>query len=134
MEAACFAEPWSAAAVASDLTSATCRAWIAEIGGSSVGYLLGTQVVDEFTVARIASLPNARRCGIGRTLLRHAIGCAQADGVTSVFLEVRASNEAAIQLYTSAGFVVTRRRKGYYANGEDALDMRCDLNAEEPSP
>jgi ribosomal-protein-alanine N-acetyltransferase len=35
-------------------------------------------------------------------------------------LEVRASNQAAIRLYESAGFQLLGRRKGYYS-GEDGL-------------
>lgn len=127
LEAACFAEPWSLADVASDLRQNVSRAWLAELDGIAVGYLLGSQVVDEFTVARVASAPKARRSGVGRALLDHAVTAAQGQGVTVVFLEVRAGNVAAIRLYETAGFVVTRRRKGYYQDGEDALDMRWDL-------
>lgn len=127
MEAACFAEPWSPALVAADLMSAGSRAWIAQSADQSIGYLIGAQVLDEFTIARLGTLPAARRHGTGRSLLAHAIASARSDGVTAVFLEVRASNLAAILLYESAGFVVTRRRKGYYADGEDALDMKLEL-------
>ncbi len=127
LERACFAEPWSLESVAGDLASPLARAWIAHEGDSAAGYLLGTQVVDEFTVARIASLPSFRRRGIGRALLDRAVATARASGVTVVFLEVRAGNVPAIALYASVGFIVTRRRKGYYADGEDALDMRWEL-------
>ncbi len=127
LERACFAEPWSLESVAADLASPLARAWIAHEADVPVGYLIGTQVVDEFTVARIASLPSSRRRGIGRALLDRAIATARASGVTVVFLEVRAGNVPAIALYESVGFVATRRRKGYYADGEDALDMRWEL-------
>ena len=105
LERACFAEPWSLESVAGDLASP----------------------LDEFTVARIASLPSFRRRGIARALLGRAIATARASGVTVVFLEVRAGNVPAIALYESVGFIATRRRKGYYADGEDALDMRWEL-------
>lgn len=131
MEAVCFADPWSESAIATDLAADACRSWIAEEEGAAVGYLLGTRVLDELTVARIASLPSRRRKGVGRRLLEHAIRSAQDGGVNAVFLEVRAGNAAAVALYESTGFSVTRRRRGYYADGEDALDMRRDRQAAE---
>ncbi len=127
LEAACFAEPWSAASVRAELMAPVGRGWLAESGDITLGYLLGTLVVDEFTVARIASLPQYRRCGVGRALLQRALSAARDEGATAAFLEVRASNAAAIGLYAAHGFTVSRRRKGYYADGEDALDMRGDL-------
>jgi ribosomal-protein-alanine N-acetyltransferase len=49
-------------------------------------------------------------------------------------LEVRASNEAAIGLYESLGFVVKGRRRGYYEReGEDALLMEAPLSKDEGS-
>ena len=54
----------------------------------------------------------------------------QLDGVLARaqgawFLEVRASNAAAIQLYESAGFHRAGRRPDYYADpAEDAIVMR----------
>jgi ribosomal-protein-alanine N-acetyltransferase len=127
LEIACFAEPWSAGVIAGDLNSSMSRAWLAESAGVPTGYLIGAQVLDEFTVARLASVPGSRRTGTGRALLRHAIASARASGVIAIFLEVRASNVPAICLYESEGFVITRRRKGYYADGEDALDMKLTL-------
>jgi ribosomal-protein-alanine N-acetyltransferase len=47
---------------------------------------------------------------------------------TSIFLEVRPSNIAAISLYKKMGFKQVGVRKGYYPNGdqerEDALILR----------
>ena len=42
-------------------------------------------------------------------------------------LEVAASNMAAIALYERLGFRQVGRRKGYYADGEDACLMNMDL-------
>lgn len=42
-------------------------------------------------------------------------------------LEVRASNEAAQQLYRSMGFETAGVKKQYYKNGEDALVMQLLL-------
>jgi hypothetical protein len=43
--------------------------------------------------------------------------------MTIVHLEVHATNAAACQLYTTAGYSVTQRLTRYYADGDDALKM-----------
>ena len=48
----------------------------------------------------------------------------EARGATDLFLEVRASNEAAISLYRAFGFNPVGTRKNYYKNpSEDACLM-----------
>lgn len=71
----------------------------------------------EAELLSIAVAPEYRRQGIAKLLL------AQLPDLP-VFLEVRVSNEGAIQLYESQGFRITGRRKGYYKlPPEDAFVM-----------
>lgn len=71
-----------------------------------------------------------RRRGIGRRLLNAGLlwsrmGIPAAVSGFEMWLEVRASNRAAIALYRDAGFRVIGRRTGYYTQpDEDALLMR----------
>lgn len=47
-----------------------------------------------------------------------------------VSLHVRVSNKAALHLYkTTLGFKIEKTEAKYYADGEDALSMRLDLDA-----
>ena len=48
-------------------------------------------------------------------------------GCNNITLEVRVSNERAINLYKSCGFRIVTTRKKYYENGEDAYLMLKDL-------
>ena len=48
-------------------------------------------------------------------------------GCVNITLEVRVSNEIAINLYKSCGFRIVTTRKKYYENGEDAYLMLKDL-------
>jgi ribosomal-protein-alanine N-acetyltransferase len=47
------------------------------------------------------------------------------------FLEVRITNEPAVNLYKKLGFQVTRTLKGYYADGEDAYLMSRELKSKQ---
>ena len=68
--------------------------------------------------------PEFRQHGIGRWMLYHLLQRAEAAQVEAVFLEVRASNQPAIHLYYTTGFVQIGVRKDYYPSEtgpEDAL-------------
>ncbi len=57
----------------------------------------------------------------GRPFWIRAIAHAESQGVESLFLEVRVSNESAYRLYTRRGFTQISVRKDYYQNPrEDA--------------
>jgi ribosomal-protein-alanine N-acetyltransferase len=78
---------------------------------------------------------NARRAGIGRTLCKSVLDWSGEQGATEVILEVRASSAGAIALYAGLGFVHAGRRPRYYRDpNDDALVMRCQLDARPTSP
>jgi len=91
------------------------------------GFLLGWHVGEEAELARLGVLANERGRGIGLALVLQALEEWQMRGVSSVFLEVRASNEVAIRLYERSGFVTIGRRANYYANGEEAWVMKREI-------
>jgi ribosomal-protein-alanine N-acetyltransferase len=97
-----------------------CR--VGEVKGSVAGFLVTRQVgPDEREVLNLAVDPAERRTGIARELLRDQMGLVKG----AWFLEVRASNTAAIQLYESAGFERAGSRPGYYREpAEEAIVMR----------
>lgn len=64
--------------------------------------------------------------GIGSRLLQRALGVLETNGVRSVKLEVRESNERARALYRHHGFVHRRTVPRYYDDGEDALVLVYD--------
>ncbi|VYU42455.1 ribosomal protein S18-alanine N-acetyltransferase [Metakosakonia massiliensis] len=90
-----------------------------------------TQVVlDEATLFNIAVDPAWQRQGLGRQLLEHLIQALEERGVATLWLEVRASNTAAIALYESLGFNEATIRRNYYptAQGrEDAIIMALPI-------
>jgi ribosomal-protein-alanine N-acetyltransferase len=71
--------------------------------------------------------PDYRGKGIAANLLQKVLFEAFKSGARRAILEVRASNQIAQSLYEGFGFeVVTRRRRYYRDNNEDALLMNLD--------
>jgi ribosomal-protein-alanine N-acetyltransferase len=97
--------------------------------GAIAGYVCFWVVFEECRLMTLAVEPSARRRGIGRALLQHALVLGRGEGATRALLEVRASNEAALKLYEQDGFHRTAVRTRYYANPvEDAVLMERELS------
>jgi ribosomal-protein-alanine N-acetyltransferase len=75
----------------------------------------------------VAVLPEHRRKGIGEALVEKAMEGMKAYGAKQCYLEVRVTNQEAISLYKKLEFHISRTIHGYYADGEDAFVMGCDL-------
>jgi ribosomal-protein-alanine N-acetyltransferase len=96
--------------------------------GHVTGFLIGRQVADEAEVLNLAVRSASRRQGQATALLSAAFEEFRRGGATRAFLEVRASNTAAIAFYTSHGFTLCGQRKAYYRDPvEDALCMGRNL-------
>jgi len=82
-------------------------------GSARVGHVISIAVLQEY-----------RRRGIGSALMSEALKIFEKKyDVDSVYLEVRVSNQPAINMYEKFGFVKARRIRGYYRDGEDAYVM-----------
>lgn len=69
-------------------------------------------------IATVAVLPQYRRCGIASALI---LECEKGLSVTRIRLNVRRSNEGAINLYKQLGYRYVSTMPAYYQDGEDAL-------------
>ncbi len=124
IERASFSDPWEAANFRRLVTPPAEHCRVAERGGRVVGYWIGSRIDDEAELANLAVAPDQRRAGVGARLLEDFLQHVGADARTTVFLEVRVSNAAALVLYREHGFVELARRKGYYVKPvEDAVVM-----------
>jgi ribosomal-protein-alanine N-acetyltransferase len=106
-----------------ELKRAWARTRVLRIDGRIAGYALFWHVTDEIHLLNVAVDPADRRRGYGRQLVDEVITYARAHDAAKVLLEVRVSNVAAIGLYRALGFEEINRRKRYYDDGEDALEM-----------
>lgn len=93
---------------------AGCECFGGFISGELVSYLIAITIVPEAEILRIGTNIAFRNKGYAANLLSHALSIWKDKGVTSVWLEVRASNIAARSLYERMGFIQGRTRKGYY--------------------
>lgn len=82
------------------------------------GFLLGCNVADSGEILSLGTSRAWRRRGVARTLLRAAIGRAEAAGLSCLFLEVAEDNDAARELYASTGFANIARRPAYYRRAD----------------
>ena len=130
IERVCFAEPWTLEVIRQSLAVPHFYGFIVEADGETVGYACGSSLFEDSELMRIAVLPKCRGRGFGRLLLERFIEEAATRGAERMFLEVRASNEAALSLYLKSGFQKNRLRKRYYPDGEDALEMLNDFSTE----
>ena len=125
LDALCFSMPWSENAVAEELTNPLSLWLVVTDGEKLVGYIGSQSVMGEADMMNVAIDPAYRRRGIGETLILELIRHLKQNGVYSLALEVRVSNEAAIGMYEKLGFVQVGRRPGYYRKPiEDALILK----------
>ena len=130
LEKICFpADPWSEGLFRAALESPHTAVMLAEgEDGAVLGYAVLSVVFDEGNLDNIAVAPFCRRRGVADALLSHLIIFGQIS-LSTLMLEVRASNLPAIALYEKHDFVPVGRRKNYYKTPrEDALLMTLDLS------
>ena len=125
LEKLCFNDPWSEKSVASELNNPLALWLVAEKDGIVAGYVGSQTVIDETDMMNIAVHPDFRRQGIAQMLVEALVPALAAKGSRYLTLEVRASNDPAIELYRKLGFAEIGRRPRYYRNPkEDALILR----------
>ncbi|QVL46138.1 MAG: ribosomal protein S18-alanine N-acetyltransferase [Methylophilaceae bacterium] len=125
IEPTIYSHPWTRGNFNDSLKSRH-DAWVLTQQDEVVGYALMMIVLDEAHLLNISVAKPHQQQGLGRMLLTHMIDRARALDTLNMFLEVRASNIAAITLYEDVGFVEMSIRRGYYPakkGREDAVLM-----------
>ncbi len=107
---------------------------VAEIGARRVGYIMCKSefgfsnfkklgFVKKAHMVSVAVLPEYRGKGIGKAIVEESITGVRIRRCDEFYLEVRCSNNEAINLYEKLGFVIKQRLNMYYRDGEDAFLM-----------
>jgi ribosomal-protein-alanine N-acetyltransferase len=100
---------------------------VAELEGEVIGYVSLRFVGRQGDVNTIAIAKDFQRKGFGNQLLDWLLMTAKDLGVRELFLDVRADNLAAIEMYKKAGFDRIDIRRNYYDHSVDADVMRKKL-------
>lgn len=130
IEQRAHAFPWSEKTFASNQGERYLNFQLTQ-NGKMAAFAITQVVLDEATLFNIAVDPDYQRQGLGRVLLKHLIDELEKRGVATLWLEVRASNAAAIALYESLGFNEATIRRNYYPTTdgrEDAIIMALPIS------
>lgn len=130
LHAAAFPKPWSAEEIAKLLENPAVFAIVAREHNEPRGFAMAWAAAGDAELLTVAVVPDARRKGVGASLVTAASVAALVRGAASMHLEVSEANEAARALYRKLGYEEAGRRHAYYA-GEggavDAIVMRRSL-------
>ncbi len=124
--------PWSTAQFKEEFAGIPTTRFmsVAEDGNTIVGYC-GVFVPApgvEADILTVAVLPSHRRQGIAREFMRQIEAYALEREASALMLEVELSNESAIKLYESLGYMKISVRMDYYGPGKDAHVMRKEFS------
>ena len=87
-----------------------------------------SECIQEAELLRIGVASQLRRTGYGRAILQYSQNRMAEIGITTLLLEVRASNMVARSLYESEGWSCLGLRRGYYRDGEDAMNYQRKIS------
>ena len=130
LEASIQAFPWSRGNFADSLVAGH-SVWVCRLGGDLIGFSVIMRVLDEAHLLNIGVCRRYQGQGYGARMLRQAMSNALQHGACKLFLEVRPSNERAVELYRHFGFNQIGLRRGYYPAAigrEDALVFDKELS------
>ncbi|MCI5997337.1 MAG: ribosomal protein S18-alanine N-acetyltransferase [Peptoniphilaceae bacterium] len=85
----------------------------------TIGYILFEYIVNEAEIYKIAVSKKHRKLGIGSLIMKEFLNFMSEKSADKIFLEVRESNFAAINLYRKFGFVNVRTIIDYYKNPKE---------------
>ncbi len=123
--------PWDEAHFAAELEKPYSRVLVMtddETDSVIAGYAVFWLMFDEAQLLNIAVDLPFRGLGVARALIRQLVSQAMKKEIRKVVLDVRKSNQAAIELYQSMKFTISQVRKRFYSDGEDAYTMVLDLD------
>jgi [ribosomal protein S18]-alanine N-acetyltransferase len=129
LHARAFAKPWSMAEIAKLMENPAVFVLVSRNTGPQ-GFTMAWAAAGDAELLTVAVTPEARRRGVGASLVSAAGVTALSRGAASMHLEVAEDNLAARALYAKLGYEEAGRRQAYYA-GEggfvDAIVMKRTL-------
>lgn len=123
-----YSTPWSSTSFKNEIYNPYSIALVAVLEGKVVGYILANYRFHEGHILNVTVHRDHMRKGVGTHLMKLVMEMLRQRQCTVAYLEVRASNLGARQLYEKLGFREAGKRKAYYIEPfEDAVLMSADL-------
>lgn len=114
IDAEIFSMSWSKESFQQSLKNEYTSFIVAADNEKIIGYCGAYKSFDEGHITNLAVVEEYRRQGVAKKLLSSMFETLKNDGIVNVTLEVRKSNQAAIDLYTSFGFKTVGVRANFY--------------------
>jgi [ribosomal protein S18]-alanine N-acetyltransferase len=134
VERGAYGFPWSRGNFIDSLAAGHLAEMLVHDIAGLIGYYVAMKGVDEMHLLNLTVAPAQQRRGFSRVLLDALENQCRSRGIGNLWLEVRASNHPARQLYARRGFAEVGLRRGYYPAGlgqrEDAIVMSQALPGE----
>jgi [ribosomal protein S18]-alanine N-acetyltransferase len=130
IEASAYGFPWTRGNFIDSLAAGYLAEVLEEDGAGLVGYYVAMRGVDEMHLLNVTVAPAWQGQGLGRLMLQALAEHACAQGLASLWLEVRQGNQRARALYRQLGYAEVGLRRAYYpaaGRREDAVVMSLPL-------
>ena len=125
IEAASFEYPWSEEKLILTLRHREVIGMVAELANEVVGIMIYELHKNRLHLINFAVAPQARRQGVGSTMIEKLVSKLSHDRRNRIMLEVRESNLAALLFFKSQGFRAIKILRDYYEDTtEDAYLMQ----------
>lgn len=122
-----FKSPWNLSMLNSCFDASNFYGLVFEDSGKVIAYIGCAYDEWDVDILNVCVDKDYRRQKLATKMFEEVIKHFKEKKAERVFLEVRKSNVAAINLYESLGFKEIGVRKKYYENTEDALVMALSL-------
>lgn len=123
VEVRAYDYPWTKG-IFLDCLRSNYECWVLEMYEEIVGHAVLSVGAGEAHLLNVCVAKEHQGEGHGRVLVEHMLERARLRAAEIVFLEVRASNEVAAQLYESVGFNEIGKRRNYYPTTRGHEDAR----------
>ena len=129
LEETLFTTSWDRVTINEKINRGEFLYWVYEQDDQIIGYLAIQKTLNDLHILGIGVLENYRNQSIAKKLTKELISYFEISQFHKILLEVRQSNEVAINLYQSFGFIQYGVRKNYYVNEDAKLFQREKIYA-----
>ena len=129
LEETLFTTSWDRVTINEKINRGEFLYWVYEQDDQIIGYLAIQKTLNDLHILGIGVLKDYRNQSIAKKLTQELISYFEISQFHKILLEVRQSNEVAINLYQSFGFIQYGVRKNYYVNEDAKLFQREKIYA-----